>query len=215
MTATVPARNRVAPSGEIIAVPGRGAWMGNRGRLHEGTGTRDIVRDHRGRMWLICTLSFKGRRVPQWHPDHYTPLFFLDEAVALAAGHRPCGECRREAFTAFTGAWAAAYGGQRPRAREMDCQLHGERLRDRHGHRLLTAMPWAGLPDGVFVIGDGHPAVVYGDHLAEYDRVRNTYGPRRPRPRAGTAAVITPRSTVAVLRAGYQAQVAGEARHGG
>jgi hypothetical protein len=159
------ARNRVAPLGDIVAAPGRGARTGNRGQLHEGTGSRDIVRDHRGKAWLICTLSFKGRRSPQWQPGHYTHLFFLDEAVGFAAGHRPCAECHYPAFAAYRDAWAAAHGGQRPYAREMDSRLHAERVRDRHGRRVLTAMPWAVLPDGVFVLAGQDPAVVVGDHL--------------------------------------------------
>ena len=218
MTATGPARNRVTPSGDIVAAPGRGAWMGNRGRLHEGSGTRDIVRDHRGNAWLVCALSFRERRVPQWDPRHYTPLFFLDEAVAFAAGHRPCAECRRPAFTAFAAAWAAAHGGQCPHAPELDSRLRAEPARDPDGRRILTGMPWAGLPDGVFVLA-GHdllagqdPAVVSAGHLTRYDRVSNTYGVRCRRPRAGTATVITPPSTVAALRAGYQVQIADEAR---
>ena len=87
--------------------------MGNRGRLHEGQGPRDIVRNYRGKMWIICTLSFKGRRLPQWEPGHNTQLFFLDEAVALAAGHRPCAECRRGSYNAYRAAWAGArpHGG--------------------------------------------------------------------------------------------------------
>jgi len=207
MPVSGPARNRVTPLGDIIAAPGRGAWTGNRGRLHEGTGSRDIVRDHRGKTWLICALSFKGRHSPQWQPDHYTHLFFLDEAVGFAAGHRPCAECRRSAFVAYRDAWVAAHGGQRPYAREMDSWLHAERLRDRHGHRALTAMPWADLPDGVFVLADQDPAVVAGDQLTRYDRVSNAYGERRPRPRDGTAAVITPPAAVALLRAGYHVQI--------
>lgn len=207
-----PARNRVTPFGTIVAAPGRGAWMGNRGRLHEGSGRRDIVRDHRGRAWLTCALSFRDRRVAQWHPNRYTPLFFLDEAVAFAAGHRPCAECRHRAFTAFADAWAAAHGGGRRYAPEMDAVLHAERRRDRHGSRLLTAMPWADLPDGVFVMDGEDPVVVAGDQLTRYDPVSNTYDEHHPRPRSGTAAVITPPSTVAVLRAGYPVQIADEAR---
>lgn len=207
-----PARNRVTPFGTIVAAPGRGAWMGNRGRLHEGSGSRDIVRDHRGTAWLICALSFRDRRVAQWHPNRYTPLFFLDEAVAFAAGHRPCAECRNRAFTAFGDAWAAAHGGRRRYAPEMDAVLHAERRRDDHGRRLLTAMPWADLPDGVFVMDGEDPAVVAGDRLTRYDAVSNAYGEHRPCPRSGAAAVITPPSTVAVLRAGYPVQIADEAR---
>ena len=98
-----PARNRVSPLGEIIAVPGRGAWMGNRGRLHRGRGARDVVRNHQHKTWITCALTFRGRRVPQWEQNRYTPLFFLDEAVALAAGHRPCAECRRKAYNRYRG----------------------------------------------------------------------------------------------------------------
>jgi hypothetical protein len=208
-----PARNRVTPCGDIVAAAGRGAWMGNRGRLHEGAGTRDIVRGHQTRAWLTCALSFRGRRVAQWHPRRYTPLFFLDEAVALAAGHRPCAECRHAAFTAFTGAVAAAGGTPRPRAGELDSRLHAECGRDSRGRRLLTAMPWADVPDGAFVIiGNGVPAVVAGDHLTCYDRAANAYGARVSRPRAGTAAVLTPPTAVAAMQSGYETQVAGAAR---
>jgi hypothetical protein len=202
----------VTPSGTIVAAPGRGAWMGNRGRLHEGSGRRDIVRDHHGRAWLICALSFRDRRVAQWHPNRYTPLFFLDEAVAFAAGHRPCAECRHRAFTAFGDAWATAHGGGRRYAPEMDAVLHAERRRDRHGRRILTAMLWADLPDGVFVMDGEDPAVVAGDRLTRFDAGSNAYDEHRPRPRSGTAAVITPPSIVSVLRAGYPVQISDEAR---
>jgi hypothetical protein len=218
-----PARNRVAPDGDIIAAPGRGAWMGNRGRLHEGSGTRDIVRNHRSEAWLTCVLSFRGRRVAQWHPNRYTPLFFLDEAVAFAAGHRPCAECRRAAFIAFTafagplagsvgGPLAGSRGGARPRAPEIDARLHAERSRDAPGDRMLTATAWADVPDGAFVMAAAGPAVVSGDHLTRYDRAANAYGPRESRPRGGTAAVLTPPTAITVLRAGYPIQIADEAR---
>jgi hypothetical protein len=212
VTSTGPARNRVTPGGDIIAAPGRGAWMGNRGRLHEAADTRDIVRTHQGKAWLTCALSFHGRRVPQWEPGQYTPLFFLDEAVALAAGHRPCAECRRQAFLAFAGALAESGRGPRPRARAIDARLDAERSRDASGRRILTTLPWADLPDGVFVMADGIPAVVSGDHLTRYDRISNAYSTRDARPQADTAAVLTPPSAIAVLRAGYQPQIADEAR---
>jgi hypothetical protein len=213
VTGAGPARNRVSPDGDITAAPGRGAWMGNRGRLHEGAGTRDIVRDHQNKAWLTCALSFRGRRVPQWQPGRYTPLFFLDEAVALAAGHRPCAECRHEAFLAFARALAEPDGGgPRPRAREIDARLHAERARDGQRRRLLSELPWDGLPDGAFVIAGNDPAVVSGGHLTRYDRASNAYGGREPRPGAGMAAVLTPPSAITVLRAGYPVQIADEAR---
>jgi len=197
-----PARNRVTPTGEIEAIPLRGAWTGNRGILHRG---RDIVRFHAGDLWITCALEFRGRRQQQWLPHHYTFLFFHDEAVSLAAGHRPCAECRRDAYRAYRAAWAAGLGVDVPSAKEMNRQLHRERLVPGTHRRRLHELPWVDLPDGTFVLLDETPAVVAGDHLAEW--TFEGYAARRPRPRSGVATVITPPSTVAALRAGYAAQI--------
>jgi hypothetical protein len=205
-----PARNRVSPLGEIIAVQGRGAWMGNRGRLHEGGGGRaahNIVRNHQHKTWITCVLSFRGRRVAQWEPNRYTVLFFLDEAVALAAGHRPCAECRRSAYNTYRTLWAETNGGAITYAKDMDTQLQVERT-GRADHRA----PWHGLPDGAFVATDAGPAVVVGNHLAVWDRNDNVYRDKLPRPTTGTATVLTPPSTVDILRAGYPVQINDSAR---
>jgi hypothetical protein len=207
MTTHRPARNRVSPLGEVIAVPGRGAWMGNRGCLHRGRDTRDVVRNHQHKAWITCVLSFRGRRVPQWEPNRYTPLFFLDEAVALAAGHRPCAECRRTAYNTFRMLWAETYGGATPYAKDIDTQLHRERTEEA-GCRAA----WDSLPDGVFVFTDFGPAVVVGDQVAVWDRHDNIYRGNLPRPRTGTALVITPPCTTDVIRAGYPVQVDDSAR---
>jgi hypothetical protein len=199
---TSPARNRVTPTGDIVAIPRRGAWTGNRGILHRG---RDIVRFHAGDLWITCALEFRGRWREQWQPHHYTYLFFHDEAVSLAAGHRPCAECRRADYDAFRSAWAAGLGTGPPSAKEMNRQLHGERLVARTHRRRLHPRPWADLPDGTFVLLDETPAVVLGDHLTEW--TLEGYAERRPRPSGGTATVLTPPSTVAALRAGYPVQV--------
>jgi hypothetical protein len=197
-----PARNRVSPLGEIIAVSGRGAWMGNRGRLHRGRGTRDVVRNHQHKTWITCVLSFRGRRVPQWESNRYTPLFFLDEAVALAAGHRPCAECRRKAYNTYQTLWSETHSGATPYAKDMDAQLHLERT-DPTEHRAT----WEGLPNGVFLATDSGAAVVVGDHLAVWDQHDYIYREKRPRPEAGIARVLTPASTVEILRAGYRVQI--------
>lgn len=202
MTPAKPARNRVTPRGEIIAVPSRGEWMGNRGRLHEGQGARDIVRNHQSKAWITCLLEFKDRHAPQWTPNHYTQLFFLDEAVAFAAGHRPCAECRRDDYNAYRQAWAQTHGGATPYAKEMDNELHCERT-----DTAAQNLPWNTLPDGVFVETEKGPAVVVGDHLAVWDDESYTYRQRLPRPTRGSASVLTPLSTVGVLRAGYPAQI--------
>jgi hypothetical protein len=202
MTIDQAARNRVSPRGEIIAAPGRGAWMGNRGRLHEGRGTRDIVRNHQTKTWITCALAFKDRKLAQWEPNRYTLLFFLDEAVALAAGHRPCAECRRPAYNDFRACWAQTHGGTVPYAAQMDAQLHHERT-DPTERRA----PWGTVPEGVFVDTDWGPAVVVGNHLRVWNHHENTYGDRLARPCAGAANLITPASTVDVLRAGYPVQI--------
>jgi hypothetical protein len=181
--------------------------MGNRGRLHEGRGTRDIVRNHQSKAWITCVLEFRGRRTQQWAPNHYTPLFFFDEAVAFAAGHRPCAECRRSDYNAYRQAWRETHGDTAIYAKDMDSRLHSERT-DRCEHLL----PLSTLPDGVFVDTDVGPAVVVGDHLAVWDEKAYAYRQRLPRPTAGAASVLTPPSTVAVLRAGYLVEIDVSAR---
>ena len=209
MTTPGPARNRVTPTGDIIAVNGRGAWMGNRGRLHEGCGTRVIVRTHRGKMWITCRLSFKDRRVRQWHARHYTPLFVFDEAVAFAAGHRPCGECRHADYHAYRQAWEETHCGTTSYAKDIDAQLHRERIDGRIQHA-----PWTSLPDGVFVLTEHGPAVVAGAHLAVWDDAEYSYRQHLARPQTGDATVLTPPSNVDVLRAGYPIQIDDGAQRG-
>jgi hypothetical protein len=197
-----PMRNRVTPTGEIVAIPLRGAWTGNRGNLHEGT---TIVRSHRSALWIICALDYRGRRLPQWEPGRYTLLFFHDEAVAFAAGHRPCALCRRGAYERFRDAWAADHGGERPSAAALDRRLHGERLFAGTSRRRYHPLPWARLPVGTFVLVDGEALLVLDDAMVPWTRAG--YGEPVPRPRDGEAVVITPLSTVGVLRAGYRPQI--------
>src|SRR5262249_42534874 len=120
----MPLQNRVTPFGELIATEARGLLMGNRGRLHDTD--RRIVRYAQGRRWIACVTSFRGRRRTIMSPRSYTELFFLDEAVALAAGHRPCAECRRGDYARFQAAWTRA-GLGRASADEMDRRLHADR----------------------------------------------------------------------------------------
>ena len=144
-----PARNRVTPAGEIVAIPLRGAWTGNRGILHRGT---EIVRNHASDLWITCALEFRGRWREQWQPHRYTHLFFHDEAVSFAAGHRPCAECRRDDYNAYRSAWAAALGIELPTATQLNKQLHGERIVPGTHRRRRHDMPFTELPDGTFVL---------------------------------------------------------------
>lgn len=198
----MPARNRVTPLGDVEAFALRGAWTGNRGVLHSG---REIVRFHAGNLWITCALEFRGRWREQWLPNRWTHLFFHDEAVSFAAGHRPCGECRHASYQAYKRAWADTHGGHPPSAGEMNRQLHGERLFPGTHRRRLHQLGWSDLPDGTFVLVDGQPALVLGNGLVGWDR--EGYGAARPLPRSGTATVITPPSSVEVLRAGYPVQI--------
>lgn len=203
----MPEQNRVTPSGEIVAIPLRGAWTGNRGILHEGHRVR---RFHSSDLWITCALEFRGRWQQQWQPHHYTWLYFHDEAVAFAAGHRPCGECRHGDYIAYRDAWSDALAVAPPSAKQMNRQLHAERIVRGTHTRRTHAMPWKQLPNGVFVQTAEGPAVVLGQQVTVWTTAG--YGARRRRPRSGAAEVITPPSSVEVLRAGYRIQIDDSAR---
>jgi hypothetical protein len=129
----MPRQNRVDPFSEIIATPARGTLMGNRGRLHNESG--QIIRPYKGKRWIICQLQYKGRRRQIMAPGRYTELFFLDEATALAAGHRPCAECSRSRFKEFVEAWVQAnpelITGTKVSAGQLDTILHQERVAEK------------------------------------------------------------------------------------
>ena len=186
----MPLQNRVTPLGEIVAHPARGLVYGNRGCIHDDQGR--IRNRHPTRRWIACRLEFKGwRRKALLQPGGFTELFFLDEATAFAAGHRPCALCRREDYTRFL-----ALLGE-PGADAVDMRLEAERVRD-HGAQI------DGLPDGAFVLHDGEPWLVLRDQLLHWTAAG--YDRRVPRPR-GTAEVITAPSFLAVLAAGWQGVV--------
>lgn len=202
MSSRAPMRNRVTPTGNIVAIALRGAWTGNRGILHRGT---DIVRFHASDLWITCALHHKDWHLAQWAVGHFTVLFFHDEAVALAAGHRPCALCRRDAYNAYREAWAAELGVTVPLARDIDRRLHGERIyRGSHRRRLHVAT-WSDLPAGAFVLVEDDPALVLDCAVVPW--TVEGYGAAQRRPADGSVAVITPPATVAALRAGYQPQI--------
>src|SRR5829696_254382 len=163
--AVVPLQNRVTPTGEIVADLGRGLLMGNRGCLH-GPDRRLGVARWRSKLWICCVLDWKGVRRDPMPPGRWTALFFVDEATALAAGHRPCAYCRRADFVAFAEAWRGAHRlAQRPRAAEIDARLHAERV-DPRSRRQVTRPAVAGeLPDGVMVRAGGTPGLLAGGAL--------------------------------------------------
>jgi hypothetical protein len=173
--------------------------MGNRGILHNNQ--RVVTRDWQVRRWIACRLQFRGRQRSVMQPGSYTELFFLDEAVALAEGHRPCAECRHADFRAFQAAWRLIYPHQSARADAIDSVLQRER---RVGPFLKRT--YAGeinsLPDGAFLVVDGRAWLVCGDWMHAWSTDRYTERVRRPR--GGRVTVLTPPSIVAVLHAGYR-----------
>jgi hypothetical protein len=192
----MPLQNRMTPFGEPIAVEARGLVYGNRGCMHDGHGR--IRRPFGVKRWIACRLSFRGwHREPLLQPGRFTELFFLDEATAFAAGHRPCRLCRYEDYRAFVGAWSRIHRGAPTNADAIDAVLHDERwdpvARRQRSHRAALD----GLPDGSFVVGDdGEARLVLGNHLLRWTPSGYTDRTRRP---AGRGSVLTPPSLVRVL----------------
>jgi hypothetical protein len=198
---SVPLQNRIMPTGEIVANPGRGLMMGNRGCLH-GPDRQLGTSRWRSRLWICCVLDRKGVRRDPMPPGRWTALFFLDEATALAAGHRPCAYCRRRDYLDFAEAWRAARGlARRPRADEMDAVLHRERV-DRLRRQVTHRVPAAGLPDGAMIRADGRIGLLLAGRLRPWSF--GGYGPPAGVRLPGAVEVLTPPSTVAAIAAGYR-----------
>jgi len=202
----MPLQNRVAPSGQITAVTARGKFMGNRGGVIHNE-NREIVRQYASRRWLTCVLEFKGRRRTMMSPNRYTELFFLDEAVALAAGHRPCAECRRERFNTFKAAWRrskALSEGAPVLADSIDLELHEARINRQKGKVTYWA-PLNSLPDGCFVRIAGTSYLVWNGCLfrwsaAGYDAKLIPCDDR-------AVEALTPEPIVKCLAQGYRPKV--------
>jgi hypothetical protein len=193
-------QNRVTPFGDIVAPPAgspaRGDCFGNRGCLHDPEGR--IVRAWRSRAWITCKLAFKGRRRALMQPGRYTELFFLDEATAFAAGHRPCGECRWHDYQRFRSCWPALLG--RP-VEAVDAVLQAERV----GRPERPPVGLDRLPDGSFVVLDQAPWLKYGTALFPWSL--DGYGAPQAWPAGATARLLTPPSLVAVMARGFRVAV--------
>ena len=197
----MPLQNRVMPTGEIVADPGRGQMMGNRGCLH-GPDRQLGTSRWRSRLWICCVLDWKGVQRDPMPPGRWTALFFLDEATALAAGHRPCAYCRRPDYLDFAEAWRAARDlPGRPRANEMDAVLHHERVGGLR-RQVTRRAPAAGLPDGAMIRADGRIGLLVAGRLRPWSF--GGYGPPAQVKTPGVVEVLTPPSTVAAIAAGYR-----------
>ena len=194
----MPLQNRVLPTGDIVSISARCTLTGNRGIIHtEGRILGAARWTHK--VWICCVLDWQGRTRDVMTGRNWTELFFLDEAVAFAAGHRPCGYCRRKAYTQYVDAWQIATG-DRPKAPQMDAILNTSRVhRDRTQVTFLDDI--ASLPRGAFIRWHDLPHLVM-DHKI-YPYTPEGYKPPSPRPRCGKVDVLTPAPTVKVMRAGY------------
>ena len=198
----MPLQNRVTPLSELLAVPDRGLVYGNRGCLHDETGR--IRRRYAGRRWIACRLEFRGwRRTALLQPGRFTELFFLDEATALAAGHRPCALCRRADYERFVDLWRELHGDDPPCADAIDARLHRERLTESRAQRHHDAR-LDELPDGAFVLHDHEPYLVRAEHLLRWTPAGYTGPLVRVR---GRGEVITPPSLVSILQRGWRPQL--------
>jgi hypothetical protein len=205
----MPLQNRVNPFSEIIAAPERGGWTGNRGVLHNHQ--QQIIKHHAVKYWITCVLHYKNKRRPLMTPNRWTELFFLDEATAFAAGHRPCGFCRHADFKKFKQLWLQANGKKYGLAGDVnmtviDNLIHRERLTENKQQKTFTAVLHT-LPDAVFI---KHAASVQACLWYRKQLYQWSFGGYQKLAfdnASETVEVLTPASYVEVMRLGYEAQV--------
>jgi hypothetical protein len=198
----MPLQNRVTPAGNIITNPARGTFMGNRGILHDDTETLGKAR-WKHKAWITCLLEFRGRYSEPMPKNRYTRLFFLDEAVALAVGHRPCYECRRADYNIYMDHWASAHKCPIPRAGHVDTILHSERINSKTRQQITTQMRLDALPNGAFVQLSKFtpPHLVYEDALYAFKDA--VYAEPIKRPKGITVNALTPQATIWVMQSGF------------
>lgn len=198
----MPLQNRMLPTGQIVAMALRGAWMGNRGNLHDADGRIGTSR-WKTKGWVCCRPSFKNRRRTLMAPGRYTELFFYDDAVALAAGHRPCFECRRAKAAEFRTKWHDVFGGSALLA-DIDRILHRARVDPKSRAQIRHRADAGGLPPDTFILHHDTPFRI--THTGVIPMTRGGYGPASAAP-AGPVTVLTPRPIVALMQAGYRPEM--------
>jgi len=203
----MPRQNRVDPWGQLKAVKPKGALLGNRGILHNDK--EQIVAQWRSKAWITCQTKFDGRKSTVFEPNSYSQLFFVDEATAFAAGHRPCAECRLERFKEFKAAWIEAnrdlIQGEKPTIADIDKVIHAERVTEEKLKRTFTAK-LGSLPAGTMIEVDGTPLLVWRGKLLPWSF--EGYGKSQASlPSSTSVQVLTPASVVRVFASGFTPQV--------
>ena len=196
----MPLQNRVTPTGEIIATPHRGLFTGNRGIIHDPATKTLLTRRWASHAWLTCVCEFGGRRRKVMGGRSWTELFFLDEATALAAGHRPCFFCRRHDAVRFRGCWEEGNRVTHIRARDIDAVLHCERLAGPRKRLHALPVPLNELPDGAMVQEGTESYLIARGRVWQW----SPGGYRTPEGSIGNAMLLTPPSTLRALGAGYR-----------
>jgi hypothetical protein len=196
----MPLQNRVMPSGDIIATPHRGLFTGNRGIIHDPA-TKTLTRRWAGKAWLTCVCEFRGRRREVMGGRSWTELFFLDEATAFAAGHRPCFFCRRDDAKRFRAAWEAGNGVTAILARDMDAVLHRERLADGNKRLHALSMSLEELPDGAMVQQETESYLIAQRQAWRWSPAGYRAGENIT---LRDARLLTPPSTLRAMSAGYR-----------
>lgn len=204
-------QNRVDPFGNIVSTRARGAWMGNRGVIHNAK--KEITHAFKHKAWITCVLAFKGRSRVVMTPDRWTELFFLDEATAFAAGHRPCFECRREDAKRFKSCWIKGNPiydfTMSTSINQIDEVIHRERIDD--GKKKVTHLRMSSdIPEGTFILLNDDPFLFSKGRLHAWTPFG--YENSIPMPEASTLTVLTPESIVNAFRAGYVPQIRSEAK---
>lgn len=196
----MPLQNRVDPFGDILDLPLRGLFTGNRGIIHDPQTKTLTSRRWTSKSWLICSCDYKDAQRDVMATRSWTELFFFDEATALAAGHRPCFLCRRKQAEGFAAAWADGNGTAVPSARDIDTQLHRERLQLKRKRVNMLLQPVEDLPDGAMITAGGDAYLVASGTTFQW----SARGYRSTRSLPFVDGILTPPSTLRALEAGYR-----------
>ncbi|NTJ41842.1 hypothetical protein G6L28_04400 [Agrobacterium larrymoorei] len=196
----MPLQNRVDPFGDVLSLPLRGLFTGNRGIIHDPETKTLTSKRWTSKAWLICSCTYKDVRRNVMATRSWTELFFFDEATALAAGHRPCFLCRREEAGQFRAAWAEGNGRTRPSASDIDRVLHKERLQLKKKRLNVLLSTLDELPDGAMIASDKNAYLVAGGEAFRW----TPEGYQRAGNLPFIEGLLTPPSTLRTLAAGYQ-----------